>query len=40
MTPLTEARNNLIESFKRAAFGLPNFANYRIRELLYAGEPN
>ncbi len=25
---------------KRAAFGLTNFANYRIRALLYAGKPN
>ena len=33
----TEALNNRI---KRAAFGLPNFANYRIRALLYAGKPN
>ena len=27
-------------AIKRAAFGLPNFANYRIRALLYAGKPN
>ena len=33
----TEALNNLI---KRSAFGLPNFANYRIRALLHAGKPN
>ena len=25
---------------KRAAFGFTNFANYRIRALLYAGRPN
>lgn len=25
---------------KRVAFGMPNFAHYRIRSLLYAGEPN
>ena len=25
---------------KRAAFGFINFANYRIRALLYAGRPN
>ena len=36
----TEALNNLIKRIKRAAFGLPNFANYRIRTLLYAGKPN
>ena len=24
----------------RAAFGFTNFANYRIRALLYAGKPN
>ena len=33
----TEALNNLIKRIKRIAFGLPNFANYRIRALLYAG---
>ena len=32
--------NNLIKRVKRAAFGLPDFANYRIRSLLYAGKPN
>ena len=37
---LTEALNNLIKRIKRAAFGLPNFVNYRIRALLYAGKPN
>ena len=36
----TEALNNLIKRIKRAAFGLPNFPNYRIRALLYAGKPN
>ena len=46
----TEALNNLIKRIKRAAFGIKrikraafgfrNFANYRIRALLYAGKPN
>ena len=36
----TEALNNLIKRIKRTAFGLPNFTNYRIRALLYAGKPN
>ncbi len=36
----TEAANNLIKRVKRAAFGFTNFANYRIRALLYAGKPN
>ena len=36
----TEAVNNLIKRVKRAAFGFTNFANYRIRSLLYAGKPN
>ena len=36
----TEALNNLIKRVKRAAFGFRNFANYRIRALLYAGKPN
>lgn len=36
----TEALNNLIKRVKRAAFGFQNFANYRIRALLYAGRPN
>ena len=35
-----EAANNLIKRVKRAAFGFTNFANYRIRALLYAGKPN
>ena len=36
----TEAANNLIKRVKRAAFGFTNFANYRIRALLYADKPN
>ena len=36
----TEAVNNLIKRVKRIAFGFRNFANYRIRSLLYAGRPN
>ena len=36
----TEALNNLIKRIKRAAFRFRNFANYRIRALLYAGKPN
>ena len=36
----TEALNNLIKRVKRTAFGFRNFANYRIRALLYAGKPN
>ena len=36
----TEAVNNLVKRVKRAAFGFTNFANYRIRALLYAGKPN
>ena len=35
----TEAVNNLIKRVKRIAFGFRNFANYRIRSLLYAGRP-
>ena len=35
-----EAANNLIKRIKRTAFGFTNFANYRIRALLYAGKPN
>ena len=35
-----EAANNLIKRVKRTAFGFTNFANYRIRALLYAGKPN
>jgi transposase len=36
----TEALNNLIKRVKRVAFGFRNFENYRIRVLLYAGNPN
>ncbi len=36
----TENQNNLIKRIKRVAFGFTNFANYRIRSLLYAGKPN
>jgi len=36
----TEAVNNLVKRVKRVAFGITNFANYRIRALLYAGKPN
>ena len=36
----TEAANNLLKRVKRAAFGFTNFANYRIRALLYAGKPD
>ena len=36
----TETMNNLIKRIKRVAFGFTNFANYRIRALLYAGKPN
>ena len=32
--------HNLIKRVKRTAFGFRNFANYRIRALLYAGKPN
>ena len=35
-----EAINNLVKRVKRVAFGITNFANYRIRALLYAGKPN
>ncbi len=35
-----EAANNFVKRVKRAAFGFTNFANYRIRALLYAGRPN
>ncbi len=35
-----EAANNLVKPVKRAAFGSTDFANYRIRALLYAGRPN
>ena len=36
----TEAANNLVKRVKRAAFGFTNFANYRIRALLYPGKPD
>jgi transposase len=36
----TEAVNNLIKRVKRVAFGFRRFAHYRIRALLYAGQPN
>jgi transposase len=36
----TEAINNLIKRIKRIGFGLTRFRHYRIRVLLYAGNPN
>jgi transposase len=36
----TEGANNLIKIVKRIAFGFKSFRNYRIRTLLYAGQPN
>ena len=36
----TEAMNNLIKRVKRGAFGFRDFANYRVRALLYAGRPD
>ena len=36
----TEALNNLIKRIKRIGYRFRNFANYRIRVLLYAGKPN
>jgi transposase len=36
----TEATNNLIKRIKRVGFGFRKFASYRIRVLLYAGQPN
>ena len=36
----TEAANNLIKRVKRVAFGFTRWRNYRIRVLLYAGQPN
>lgn len=36
----TEAVNNLVKRVKRVAFGMRNFDHYRIRSLLYAGQPN
>lgn len=40
LTAATEATNNLVKRVKRPAFGFTNFANYRIRALLYAGKHN
>jgi transposase len=36
----TEGMNNLLKRVKRVAFGFTNFENFRIRALLYAGNPN
>ena len=36
----TEGLKHPIKRIKRVAFGFRNFANYRIRALLYAGKPN
>lgn len=36
----TEAVNNLIKRIKRIAFGFRRFSSFRIRALLYAGNPN
>jgi len=36
----TEGANNLIKVVKRIALGFESFRNYRIRTLLYAGQPN
>lgn len=36
----TESCNNLAKRIKRVAFGMTNFANWRIRVLLYAGKPD
>jgi len=36
----TEAMNNLIKAIKRVGFGFRRFRNYRLRVLLYAGQPN
>lgn len=36
----TEAINNLIKRIKRIAFGFRRFRSFRIRALLYAGNPN
>jgi transposase len=36
----TEATNNLIKVIKRIGFGFRRFRNYRLRVLLYAGQPN
>lgn len=36
----TEAMNSLIKRVKRVGFGFRRFRNYRLRVLLYAGQPN
>jgi transposase len=36
----TEAMNSLIKRVKRIGFGFRRFRNYRLRVLLYAGQPN
>ncbi len=36
----TESMNNLLKRIKRIAFGMTNFANFRIRALLAAGKPD
>jgi transposase len=36
----TEAMNSLIKLIKRVGFGFRRFRNYRLRVLLYAGQPN
>jgi transposase len=36
----TEATNNLIKIIKRIGFGFRRFRNYRLRVLLYAGQPD
>lgn len=36
----TEATNNLIKRIKRIGFGFRRFTHYRLRVLLYAGQPN
>jgi transposase len=36
----TEGMNNLLKRVKRVAFGFTNFENFRIRALLYAGNPS
>ena len=36
----TEAANNLTKRIKRIGFGFRRFAYYRLRVLLYAGQPN
>jgi hypothetical protein len=38
--PLQISLNNLTKRIKRVGFGLTCFKNYRIRVLLYAGQPN